>query len=165
MPANQNIDSRMRPTNWVKTWAGMSGGSNGGKPPEITTVIERATNSMPSVVMKEGMAKRSVTTPLTKPMPAAATRPNSTAGANEKPATSEIAMTIGAMAKTEPTEMSNSPAIIRIVTPIATRPISGRRPRTPRMFSYDRKTPFEVNSNTIVSAIRRTTPASSGLSR
>ena len=37
------------------------GGRSGGKPPEMTTVSERAMNSMPSVVMKLGMAKRIVT--------------------------------------------------------------------------------------------------------
>ena len=46
-------------------------GSSGGKPPEMTTVAERAMNSMPSVVMKEGIAKRSVMKPLSRPTPAA----------------------------------------------------------------------------------------------
>ena len=41
----------------VNSQLGRSAGSSGGKPPEITTVSERAMNSMPSVVMKLGMAK------------------------------------------------------------------------------------------------------------
>ena len=48
------------PTYCVKIQLG-TGGRSGGKPPEITTVSERAMNSMPSVVMKLGMAKWIVT--------------------------------------------------------------------------------------------------------
>ena len=113
----------------------MSAGRSGGKPPEMTTVRDRATNSIPSVVMKDGIAKRSVMKPLTKPIAAAATRPSTTAGKKGAPATIDTAITIGAKANTEPTEMSNSPAIIRIVTPMATSDISGKRPKTPRRFS------------------------------
>ncbi len=53
----------------------LSTASNGGNPPEITTVSERAMNSMPSVVMKLGMANRSVMKPLMKPMAAQISRP------------------------------------------------------------------------------------------
>ena len=45
----------------MNSQVGRSAGSSGGKPPEMTTVSERAMNSMPSVVMKLGMAKLSVT--------------------------------------------------------------------------------------------------------
>ena len=43
----------------------MSAGKGGGKPPESTVAIERAMNSMPSVVTKLGMPKVSVIQPLT----------------------------------------------------------------------------------------------------
>ena len=49
------------PTNDVNSQVGRSAGSSGGKPPDTTTVSERAMNSMPSVVMKLGIAKRMVT--------------------------------------------------------------------------------------------------------
>ena len=45
------------PTNWVNSPVVRSSGSSGGKPPETTTVSERAMNSIPSVAMKLGMAK------------------------------------------------------------------------------------------------------------
>ena len=61
--------------------------------------------------------------------------------------------------------MSNSLAIIRMVTPIATSPTSGRRPSTPRMFSLDRNTLLDRTWNTAMSTTSNTTPASSGLSR
>ena len=63
MPTNQMNDIRIRPpgpTYCVKIQLGTCGRS-GGKPPEITTVSERAMNSMPSVVMKLGMANLTVT--------------------------------------------------------------------------------------------------------
>ena len=56
--------------NCVKIQAGMSSGSSGGKPPDMTTVSERAMNSMPSVAMKLGMPKRIVTMPLMRPITA-----------------------------------------------------------------------------------------------
>ena len=43
-------------------------------------------------------------------------------------------MLIGIIAKTEPTERSNSPQIISIAKPIVTTPTSGSSPSTPRMF-------------------------------
>ena len=63
--------TRPGPTNWVNSPVASSSGSSGGKPPEITTVSERTMNSMPSVVMKLGMAKVNVMKPLTKPIAAA----------------------------------------------------------------------------------------------
>ena len=65
----------------------MSNGRTGGKPPDMTTVTERATNSIPSVVMKEGIANRSVMKPFRKPMKPAMTSPSNTAGAKGRPAT------------------------------------------------------------------------------
>ena len=60
--------------------------------------------------------------------------PTANAGQNGTPAFSMSAMLIGMMAKTEPTERSNSPQIISMAKPIVTAPTSGRRPSTPRMF-------------------------------
>ena len=142
-----------------------SAGISGGKPPEITTVSERATNIMPSVVMKLGMAKRIVTKPLMKPIAAATASPAAKAGANGTPAASSTAIVIGVSANTEPTERSNSPQIISSVTPIATSPISGRRPSMPRRFCPPRKTPFERIWKTTRRMSRNTTAASSGFSR
>ncbi len=55
--------------------------------------------------MNEGMAKRSVMNPLRNPMNAAAANPSRSAGANGTPLTIDTAITIGASANTEPTEM------------------------------------------------------------
>ena len=75
------------------------------------------------------------------------------------------AIVIGISAKTEPTERSNSPQIIRIVTPIATSPVSGRMPSIPLRLSWLRKTPFERIWKTTISTTSRINPASSGFSR
>ena len=72
---------------------------------------------------------------------------------------------IGVSAKVEPTERSNSPQIIRIVTPIETIPTSGRRPRMPRKLSAERNASSERSSNTAVNRTNNTIPASSGFSR
>ena len=112
----------------------LSTASSGGKPPEITTVSERAMNSMPSVVMKLGMAKRSVMKPLTKPIAAQISSPTRTATPNGTPAFSISATLIGMRAKTEPTDRSNSPQIISTAKPIVTSPTSGSSPSTPRRF-------------------------------
>ena len=47
-------------------------------------------------------------------------------------------MTIGTRANTEPTERSNSPAIIRMPVPSATMPSSGRANRMTRLLPVDR---------------------------
>ena len=109
--------------------------SRGGKPPEITTVSERAMKSMPSVVMNDGMAKRIVSQPLRKPIAAQAAKPASIAGQNPQPMVISTARLMGISAKTEPTDRSNSPQIIRSVTPTATIAASGRKPSRPRMLA------------------------------
>ena len=164
---NQMKDIRIRPpgpTYWVKIQLGTCGRS-GGNPPEITTVNERAMNSMPSVVMKLGIANLTVTKPFMKPDAAHRTRPSNTAGTKGTPALSMMANDIGISAKTEPTERSNSPQIIRMVTPMATSPTSGRSPSTPRRFSAERNTPLERAWNSSARTTSNTTPASSGFSR
>ena len=74
-------------------------------------------------------------------------------------------VTIGVSANVEPTERSNSPQIIRIVTPIETSPTSGSRPSMPRRLSAERKAPPERASNTIARIMSSARPASSGFSR
>ena len=68
------------------------------------------------------------------PMTAHIATPTANAGQNGTPALSMSAMLIGMIAKTEPTERSNSPQIISIAKPIVTAPTSGRSPSTPLMF-------------------------------
>ena len=153
------------PTNWVNSPVARSSGSNGGKPPEITTVSERTMNSMPSVVMKLGMAKVKVMNPLTKPIAAAIRSPSRIAARAGTPAMIKSDVAIGVNANIEPTERSNSPQIIRIVTPIETSPTSGSSPRMPRRLSPDRKAPPERASNNAASRMSSATPASSGFSR
>ena len=153
------------PTNWVNSPVARSSGSKGGKPPEITTVSERTMNSMPSVAMKLGMAKVSVMNPLANPIAAASRRPSRIAARAGTPAMIRSDVAIGVSANVEPTERSNSPQIIRIVTPIETSPTSGSSPRMPRRLSADRKAPSERASNNAASKMSSATPASSGFSR
>ena len=153
MTRNQMNEARKRPpgpTNWVKTPVARSSGRSGGKPPEITTVSERTMKSIPSVVMKLGMAKVSVMNPFTNPIAAAMTSPMTMARTSGTPAMIMSEVAIGASAKVEPTERSNSPQIIRIVTPTETRPTSGSSPRMPRRLSGDRKAPPDRASKTAV---------------
>src|SRR5208282_4296140 len=75
---NQMNDARNSPpgpTNWVNSPVARSSGSEGGKPPEITTVSERTMKSMPSVAMKLGMAKVKVMNPLANPIAEASRSP------------------------------------------------------------------------------------------
>ena len=65
---------------------------------------------------------------------------------------------IGVSANVEPTERSNSPQIIRIVTPIETSPTSGSRPRMPRKLSADRNAPSERSSKTTVRMTQQRDP-------
>ncbi|MGY3329601.1 hypothetical protein ACVILI_002618 [Mesorhizobium sp. USDA 4775] len=74
-------------------------------------------------------------------------------------------MHIGIRANTDPTDRSNSPLIIKIVTPMATRPVSGRMPSMPRRLSWLRNTPFERISKITTRSTSRISPASSGFSR
>ena len=69
--------------------------------------------------------------------------PRRMATPNGTPAMIKSEVAIGVSAKVEPTERSNSPQIIRIVTPIETSPTSGKRPRMPRRLSGDRNAPPE----------------------
>ena len=168
MPTNHTNDIRNicpGPTKPTNASVGMSGDSGGGKPPEITTVSERAMNSIPSVVMKLGMPKRIVTKPLTSPMAAHAAKPSATAATNGTPEPIETAMTMGISANVEPTERSNSPQIISTVTPMATSATSGRIPSTPRRFCAPRKMPSDCCWNTITSSTSSIAPASSGFCR
>ena len=74
--------------------------------------------------MKEGMPKSVVTRPFTSPTEAA--KPSAMASASHSfmsLVTNRIAQTIGVKAKFWPTERSNSPEIISIVTPTATMPM------------------------------------------
>src|SRR5580704_12706200 len=162
---NEARNSPPGPTNWVNSPVARSSGSKGGKPPEITTVSERTMNSMPRVAMKLGMAKVKVMNPFANPIAAARRSPSRIAAGAGTPAMIKSDVAIGVSANVEPTERSNSPQIIRIVTPIETRPTSGSSPRMPRRLSVDRKAPAEPASNTAASKTSSATPASSGFSR
>ncbi len=98
----------------------------------MTTVSERAMKSIPSVVMKEGMLNLSVSHPFRKPTKAQTASPASIAGQKPQLIVIRTARLIGISAKTEPTDRSNSPQIIRSVTPAATIAISRRKPSRPR---------------------------------
>ena len=63
-PPYQSIEARNWPRSATNSQVGVSAGKGGGKPPESTVAIERAMNSMPSVVTKLGMPKASVIQPL-----------------------------------------------------------------------------------------------------
>ena len=165
---NQTNEARNNPpgpTNRVNSPVARSSGSNGGKPPEITTVSDRTMNSMPSVAMKLGIAKVRVMNPLANPIAAASIRPNRIAATAGTPATIRSDVAIGVNANVEPTDRSNSPQIIRIVTPIETSPTSGKSPRIPRRLSPDRNAPAERASNNAASTTSSAAPASSGFSR
>ena len=62
---------------------------------------------------------------LTEPAIAAPISPINIATGNGMPASIQMTMIIGARTKTDPTERSNSPDIIRMVTPMTIRAISG----------------------------------------
>ena len=122
----------------------------GGKPPDTTTVIDRAMNIIPKVVMNEGMSNLIVIQPLINPIKAQRAKPNKIASQKGTPATTNTAIVIGISAKTDPTDRSNSPQIISRVTPTATKAVSGKRPITPRTLSIDKKTaPDRIWKNTI----------------
>ena len=168
IPANHRTEARISPPSSMKPTNSQLGTSpgrmRGGNPPETTMVIDRAMNSIPSVVMKEGISKRIVIQPFTNPMNAHSASPAKTAGQNGQPLTKRTAIVIGISAKTDPTERSNSPQIIRSVTPSATSAVSGRRPNIPRRLLVDRNTPSDRTSNRITSSTSRSSPASSGFS-
>ena len=74
------------------------------------------------------MAKVKVMNPFANPIAAASRRPSKIAARDGTPAIIKSDVAIGVSANVEPTERSNSPQIIRIVTPIETRPTSGSSP-------------------------------------
>ena len=83
-----------------------------------------STKNMPSVVMNEGIPKTVVTKPLM--IPTVAAQPSAMASASHSfmsLVTNRMAQMIGVKAKFWPTERSNSPQIMSIVTPIATMPM------------------------------------------
>ena len=163
-PDERGAEHPPGPTNWVKIRSASSSGSNGGKPPEMTTVSERTMNSMPSVVMKLGIAKVSVMNPLRKPIAAAIESP-STTPRDGTPAMISSEVTIGVSANVEPTERSNSPQIIRMVTPIETSPTSGSRPEYSAQVVSRQEGAARARSNRAASNMSSATPASSGFSR
>ena len=91
-------------------------------PPVTTKASERAIIMVPSVTMNDGMRPLVVTMPFSQPLAGPISSESST------PATTPycsmtVAETAADSATTEPTEMSNSPAIMTMVMPAAT--ISG----------------------------------------
>src|SRR5580704_1427206 len=168
MMANQMNEARSippGPTNWVNTPIGRSLDSSGGNPPVTTTVKERTIKSIPSVVMKLGILNAKVMKPFANPTKAAIVNPSSMAGMKGTPESVISATDTGMRANIEPTDRSNSPQIIKTVTPIETSPTSGSSPRMPRRFSAERKTPSDRTSNTSVRITKSAIPASSGFSR
>ena len=73
--------------------------------------------------MNEGIAKRVVTMPFAHPIPAASAKTITSASQRGNPPFTSLPKTTAASANTAPTERSNSPEIIKKVTPIATIPI------------------------------------------
>ena len=94
------------------------------KPPEIASSTPLQNIIIPRVVMKEGMLVLKVIIPLIKPMPLVIPTMIKKTITGCKPAFANKAKVIAAMAKTEPTERSNSPEIIRKAIPILTIPSS-----------------------------------------
>ncbi len=91
-------------------------------PPVTTKASERAIIMVPSVTMNDGMRPLVVTMPFSHPLAGPISSESSTP-ATMPYCSMTVAETAADSATTEPTEMSNSPAIITMVMPAAT--ISG----------------------------------------
>lgn len=104
---NQTIESQKKPIESVNMNDGIADGYGGGKPPDRTMVAERNMNSIPSVVIQEGMLKNVVMTPLLIPQATATPSATTMAKPGGTPALIRMTATIGVRPKTAPTERSN----------------------------------------------------------
>ena len=125
--AYQIMETRMIPRSPTRTWRyGIAESTHGkGQPLEIRSTIPLQIIIEPSVVMNEGMLSFVVTIPFRAPMPMQARSGRMKAIRGFHPELSISPFRTGANAKTDPTERSNSPEIIRRVTPIVRIPSSG----------------------------------------
>ncbi len=106
-----------------------------GKPLVMYKALPRTTRSIPNVTKNEGILSWVTNQPLNRPMNTAARI------ANKKPSSSDVTpslksvhMSTGAKPNTEPTDKSNSPAIISKVMARAIIPSSGiKASRLPRL--------------------------------
>ena len=97
-------------------------------------------NSIPRVVMKDGTPNRSVMKAFTSPTPMAMAKARRIASGSGTPAANANAMANGAATYTDPTDRSNSPAIINSPTPSATMPNVGiARSTSDRLPRYRKK--------------------------
>ena len=122
--------------------------------------MPRNTNMPPRVTIIEGTRKRTVNTPYSSPMAQAAARAEIAEGTTPRPNSSMNPMnTTPATAKTDPTDRSISPLVIRSACPIAITPTTAVTRSTLGMeFSQTPSVPTTKNA-----AMRRapmTTPAS-----
>ncbi len=118
---------------------------------------------MPSVTRNEGIFSRVTNKPLTRPMRTAVTIAITKATPSEAtPALKSVHISTGEKPKTEPTERSNSPAVMRRVMASAMKPISTVKISVLLMFRGERKSGL-IDQKTRSSTTRSTNGPSSGL--
>ena len=111
-----------------------------GKPSVTNSAVPRTTSSMPSVTRNEGILRRVTNSPLMSPISAATTRLITNATPSEvRPALNSVHITTGAKPNSEPTERSNSPAVISSVIASAMSPSSTVKVSVLLMLRIDRK--------------------------
>jgi hypothetical protein len=110
-----------------------------GKPPVTASSTPRQNIIEPRVTMKEGKRPRVTTQPFSAPMAAARARAATKARRWGHPARIIRAKAIEEAPSTDPTDRSNSPAIMSRVTPMATNPSSAAMVMIPARESRVRK--------------------------
>ena len=91
----------------------------------MNSAVPRTTSSMPSVTRNEGILSLVTNQPLTKPMKAAASSVARKASSSGRaPVLNSVHIITAEKPNTEPTERSNSPAVISSVIGRAIRPSS-----------------------------------------
>jgi hypothetical protein len=117
---------------------------------------------MPRVTRKDGILSRVTNSPLNSPISAAITRLITNATPSDvRPALNSVHMTTGANPNSDPTERSNSPAVIRSVIARAIRPSSTVKVRVLLMLRIERKSGL-MAVKTASSSTNRTNGPNSG---
>src|SRR5437660_310278 len=128
----------------------------------MNSAVPRTTSSMPSVTRNEGIFSRVTNRPLIKPIRAATTRATTKATASEvRPPLNNVHISTGAKPNSEPTERSNSFAVISSVIASAINPSSTVNVSVLLTFRTDKKSGL-IAVKTTSSTTSRTNGPNSG---
>ena len=126
------------------------------------SAVPRTTSSMPRVTRNEGIFSRVTNSPLNSPISAATTRLIKNATPSDAtPALNSVHMTTGANPNSDPTDRSNSPAVISSVIASAMSPSSTVKVRVLLILRTDRKSGL-IALNTASSITSSTNGPNSG---